>query len=498
MMSLIEVRRAACVLEARLAGALLQRIVQPDDFRLILEFYGRAATHILLLSCRPRSARLSVLPEMPKAPPVPPAFAQYLRAHLGRVMLEGIRTEPRDRSMSLRLGSRSSAFEIVLSVLGTRSNIYLLDRDRVLLYAMRSLAQTRRELVLGKPWTEPEGGPRSEGSDRWEHVPDDRYLEAVEETGAALERAEEAEALSRRLEQVLNKEADFLERKAGNLLQDLGEAIQAEDHRRKGELLKLALHAIRPGADSVTVTDYDSGNQVAIALDPRLSPAENLAVYFNRYQKELRGEAMLRQQLQNVRRAQEELAGLDQRLHGRVSSSGTDLAALRALAAEARVRRLLARYAPERKPGRIGPAQAPARAPQLPGRLQPKRYRTEQGMEIWVGRSEEGNDYLTTRLAHGKDLFFHLDGYPGSHVILRTEGKSDPPAPSILAACELAVHFSKLKNARQADVHVAPVKNVKKPKGAKPGLVYVTRGKTIHLRRDPKLLEAILATRLDE
>jgi predicted ribosome quality control (RQC) complex YloA/Tae2 family protein len=120
------------------------------------------------------------------------------------------------------------------------------------------------------------------------------------------------------------------------------------------------------------------------------------------------------------------------------------------------------------------------------------------GFEIWVGRNDEGNDYLTTRLARGNDLFFHLEGWPGSHVILRTEGRTDPPPESVLDACELAVHFSKQAKANRADVHVAAVKDVKKPRGAKPGLVYVRRGKTVHLRRDPKRLERVLASRLEE
>ena len=66
----------------------------------------------------------------------------------------------------------------------------------------------------------------------------------------------------------------------------------------------------------------------------------------------------------------------------------------------------------------------------------------------------------------------------------RQEGRDDPPSESLLDACELAVHFSKQKNAGHADVHVVPIKNVKKPKGAKRGLVYVTGGKSIRLRRE--------------
>ena len=142
-------------------------------------------------------------------------------------------------------------------------------------------------------------------------------------------------------------------------------------------------------------------------------------------------------------------------------------------------------------------ATAKAGKSEIPSKLRPKRYQTEEGLEIWVGRNDEGNDYLTTRLARGNDLFFHLDGYPGSHVVLRTEGRTDPSSKSVLDACELAVHYSKMKNAGSADVHVAPIKDVKKPKGAKPGLVYVRGGKNVRLKRIPERLEKILASRLD-
>jgi predicted ribosome quality control (RQC) complex YloA/Tae2 family protein len=140
----------------------------------------------------------------------------------------------------------------------------------------------------------------------------------------------------------------------------------------------------------------------------------------------------------------------------------------------------------------------PAAYRNMPRKLHPRRYRSREGLEIWVGRSDEANDVLTTRLARSKDLFFHLDGAPGSHVILRTEGSEDPPPESVLDACELSVHFSKLKNAGRADVHVVPIKNVKKPKGAKRGLVFVTGGKSVHLRREPERLERLLASKFED
>jgi predicted ribosome quality control (RQC) complex YloA/Tae2 family protein len=66
-----------------------------------------------------------------------------------------------------------------------------------------------------------------------------------------------------------------------------------------------------------------------------------------------------------------------------------------------------------------------------------------------------------------------------------------------LDACELAVHFSKQKNASRADVHVVPIKQVKKPKGAKPGLVWVTGGRSLHLRREEKRLARLLEAQID-
>ena len=134
----------------------------------------------------------------------------------------------------------------------------------------------------------------------------------------------------------------------------------------------------------------------------------------------------------------------------------------------------------------------------LPAKFAPRRYRTAEDLEIWVGRSDDANDYLTTKLARGKDLFFHVAATPGSHVILRTGGRADPPSDAILDACELAAHYSKAKNASRVDVHVVPIANVRKPKGAKPGIVEVHGGKNVHLRREEARLRRVLEARIEE
>ena len=496
MLSLTELQRAAAILDRTLQGTFLQRTVQVDGHRLVLLFHSAILDVPVLLSCRPGFARAGCLSGVPKAPAAPPSFGQFFRAHLGRASFQGAAAATDDRLLRIRLESRDGAFELMLSILGPRSNIYLVDAEGTLLHCMRPLSTTRKELSVGQPWVPSAGQLGSRGADRWQEVADDDFLQEIERTYTRLERQKEAEDIERRIRSVLTREGNLLDRKAVNLAEDLGEAHKAAEYGHKGELLKGVLHLVRQGDTSVIATDFETGQKAAIPLDPALSPAENLQVYFGRYQKELRGVSAIEAQLQATRSALAEIEALRTRLPLAVSRHEQDPGLLRELLDHPRIRRLLRQYYPSRRAA--PPAVAPGKRKEVPARLLPKRFRTGDGLEIWVGRSDEGNDYLTTRLARGNDLFFHLEGYPGSHVVLRTEGRSDPPPGSLLDACELAIHFSRLKTATRADVHVAPIKNVRKPKGAKPGLVFVTGGKTIHVRRDPKRLENILASRIDE
>jgi predicted ribosome quality control (RQC) complex YloA/Tae2 family protein len=493
MLSLRELRRAARILQEELSGAVLRRITPKDGHALVLSFEtSRGKAHVLI-SCRPEHARICLTD--PPEPASSGSFNEYVRAHLAGAWLSGIEISGQDRRIGFRLRSPSGFFLLVFSILGARSNIYLLDADDKLVHSLRPLEQTRRELRIGEPWTNPRGGVPSEGMDRWKEVPDAQYLEAIENTYRQLEKEHDAKQLACRIEQAVKKERAFLDRKACNLQEDLGEARKAEAYRKRGELLKNVLHAIKPGEERVLATDYETGEVLEIPLDPKLSPTANLESCFARYQKESRGAKMIQQQLADLESARSELDAIEQRLREAQQSAPTCLSAMERLASQPGIHRLLGRHLAKRK-SVVSPIKSSGTR-QTPARFLPKRYKTQDGLEIWVGRSDEGNDHLTTRLARGNDLFFHLEGYPGSHVVLRTEGRSDPPPKSLLDACELAVHFSKLKNAGSADVHVAPIKNVKKPKGAKPGLVYVRSGKTIHLRRNPKRLQNILASRLD-
>jgi len=98
------------------------------------------------------------------------------------------------------------------------------------------------------------------------------------------------------------------------------------------------------------------------------------------------------------------------------------------------------------------------------------------------------------RIARGRDLFFHVRGCPGSHVILRVDPQRPPNHESLLDAAALAVHYSKARNRGAVDVSYTPRKWVKKPRGAKPGLVQISNEKTVRAGGDPERLRRVLDT----
>jgi predicted ribosome quality control (RQC) complex YloA/Tae2 family protein len=507
MLSLCELRRASRLLDAALRGHRVQAIAQPDATSLVLTTWGAPGEDAeprrqhLLLSCRPGSARVALLETGRESLPAPPAFTQRARALLLPSRVAGAALLGEDRVFSLALDGRDGRFELVLQILPQRSNLYLLNgENQCLLATLRPLSETRPELALQQPGRGAAPRPPSEGRDRFEAEPDERFLFAIESACAEAERAGELAGRRRAIEQALRREERGLVRKLEKIDQELAGAEAAARLEREGELLKGVLSRVRKGASEVVARDPATETDLVIALDPSLSPAENLDRIFKRYRKAVRALAQGATRREGVLAALETVHAKLRELES-IQGLGEEAAAsaLTAFAAQSAVSGLLARRAPVSPNRRERPdAERELAGRRFPARLAPRRYRTAGDLEVWVGRSDAGNDFLTTRLARGRDLFFHLDGAPGSHVILRTEGRLDPPSEAVLDACELAVHFSKQRDATRADVHVVPIANVRKPRGAKPGLVTVHGGKTVHLRRTPGRLERVLAARIED
>ena len=103
---------------------------------------------------------------------------------------------------------------------------------------------------------------------------------------------------------------------------------------------------------------------------------------------------------------------------------------------------------------------------------------------LFVGASDADNDYLSTQVAASNDWWFHADGVPGSHVILRAKADQEPGKETLRQAAAVAAYHSKARNAGTTPVHCTRARYVKKPRGVKTGTVQVAHGTTLKVRPD--------------
>ena len=245
-------------------------------------------------------------------------------------------------------------------------------------------------------------------------------------------------------------------------LNDLKKCENREQLRIYGELLKANLYNIRQGATFAEVQNYYDENLefIKIPLNPALSPSNNAAKYFKDYKKTYTAEQTL---LELTRKDREEIEYFESVLDS-LSRAETP-ADLRQIRAELTDEGYL-------KPSK---GQKPQKREDTTGF---KEYRSVEGYRILVGKNNKQNDYLTTKLASKNDLWFHTKNVAGSHVVVLSEG-GEVGDQTILFAARLAAENSKSALSSGVAVDYTPIKYVKKPNGAKAGMVIYTTNKTV-------------------
>ena len=232
----------------------------------------------------------------------------------------------------------------------------------------------------------------------------------------------------------------------------LKDTEKKDKYRLFGEMLHTYGYEAKAGDSSLAVTNYYTGEPLTIPLDPTLSAADNAGRYFERYQKLKRTESSVTEQLQETRADEEQLESILSSL-----DLAEDMGDLQA------IRRELAEYGWIRKP-------AASRGKVREEKSSPMLFRSSDGFLIAVGKNNYQNDELTFKFAGGNDWWFHAKGQPGSHVILRSEGK-EVPDRAFEEAGSLAAFYSKGRRAPKVEIDYTLRKNLKKTPAGKPGFV---------------------------
>lgn len=247
--------------------------------------------------------------------------------------------------------------------------------------------------------------------------------------------------------------------------------------KKKGELITANIYAVSQGMTTFRTVDFYDENmaEIEIALDPTKTPAENAQKYFAKYNKAKRTLAALEiQQKQN----DEELEYLESVLNALENAvDDADLSEIRTELAESGFIR--------RQPQKKGAAR--------PKKAKPLHFVSSDGYDIFVGKSNLQNDELTLRTAESTDIWMHAKNIPGSHVIIRTNGTGEAPDTTLEEAANLAAYFSKAKNSSMVPIDYTQRKNVKKPSGAKPGMVIYLTNRTIYITPDEGRAERLKA-----
>jgi len=473
-----------------LIGTRVDKIHQPTKDELVFHLRGRGGSHRLLLCVNQSRARAGLITQSIENPPQPTMFCMLLRKHLMGAKLTEITQPPNERILKFSFAGTSEIGEptsLTLSAefTGRHANLIVIREDGTVLDALRrvDLTQGARPILPGLAYQpppprdmpfeqSPAEQPRPYLYRNAQGVPvafshrllelNDVACEEIECFSRLLElfygdkdRAERMRQRRAQLLKLCQTRAARARRKAQTQQSELEQAQDREHLRVCGELIlsnrdKLEQHA--RGASAYRLENYyDENRMITIPADPAKSPAQNAQHYFKRYRKAKTAAQMLSNFIEQAQLQADYLESVADLLLRAETQAEID-----ALRTELEAQG----YVKKSKPAKGKQRSAP--------QVKPIEYRTSEGLRILVGRNNLQNEQLSFQVARGGDLWFHVKDYPGSHVILCTEGKT-PSQQCMEEAAMVAAWHSKAGG--RVAVDYTPAKALKKPAGAAPGQV---------------------------
>jgi predicted ribosome quality control (RQC) complex YloA/Tae2 family protein len=455
------IRRIVEELRANLSGRFLGKIFQLTPLSFAFDFGLRGS--FLFVSVEPANPGLYLIQrrarDLQKGAIQLTHFGQLLRSKAGGGRLVSIDKDPLDRIVRLTFRCDDEFGSIhfrrlVIQLTGRTANLFLLDELNRIVAVLRS----PRGQLLGEIYSPPQAPEVEPG----ETLPPfagsasgyaDASFSAIDVAKAFDSRAN---ALRSSLRTSIRRQGRLRE----HLEKDLADHGDPEQHKRMGDLLLANLAtAVRDG-NRVTITDYyaEGAPPIELEIEENTSLQDEAARRFRQYTKAKRAAEEIASRLVHVERETAQLETHAQELDRIVQQR--DATALENF-------------------DKTAPAAKKAKAAadkNIPG---VRRYLSTDGYEILVGRTARDNDRLTFRLAHPNDLWMHTGDYPGSHVVVRNPTRKEIPHRTIIEAAQLAGRFSQASEDAKVVVHYTERKFLSKPKGAAPGLVRLSRFRSI-------------------
>ena len=511
----------------------INKISELSSTEVVFQVLANRERTNLLISLHSNYNRIALTKRQLSSSDNPSGFVMLLRKHLNNGIIEQIDQNCYDRYLLLHIRTRDELYDerhFLLSVelMGKYANLVLVDEDtgRILdaLKRIPPFENTRRTILSGAVFTLPEAQGKQdpfkdpqidlseslvaqlagfsklleqevryrlqtqsfseimqeiENSDRLyihslpnkdeyhilplTHLGEGRsypLFDGFEQLYADLEEKEQIKEVTSDLYRFVRRQMKHYQTKLVKLQESLEEALHPENERTSGELLFTYGDLEKKGLSQVEVEDYE-GNTVTVKLNPRLSIKENANKYFQAYRKKRKGKEHIENQILLTQEELDYLEMIDEQLS---FANYQDALGIREELVKA------------------GYLRAKGR-PQRGGKVKKiKLYELEyKGARIRFGKNNIQNEYLTFKVAGANDLWFHAQGYHGSHLVLSGEADED----TIRLCANLAAYFSKGRYSSSVPVDYCRVRDIKKIKGARSGYVSIRNQKTIYI--DPEL-----------
>lgn len=535
-------------------GARVEKIHQPSKEELVFSLRSREGAKKLLVSARADSARIHFTELPPENPAKPPMLCMLFRKHLLSAKITDIEQDGLERILTIGFDSTNELgdpvhFSLIVEIMGRYSNVILVDENGIVVDALKRVDEEKsqvRTILPGEKYLSPPAQDKMNIFDDDETLIENRISESRKTPSKAFQNAvmgvspivcreyENGAPLSVikqyaknpefsvvvtdkpfdfafmpinqygrlaslkefdgpsalldyffyekvRIDRIRQRSAELFKtlqnlqeravRKAANREKELEECKDKETYRIFGDLIISNQYALKKGAPYYDLQNYyDENKTVRIPADVTLSPAQNAQKYYKEYRKKQIAETKLTDFIAQARQEAEYLDSVIDSLSR--AETDSEISAIRTELAETGFLK--------RKSFKSKNEKA----------LKPMEYESTEGYKIFVGRNNVMNDKLTLKTAKNYDLWFHVKDTAGSHVVVQNDGREFTDKV-IREAALLASYNSKAGHSSNVPVDYTIIKNVKKPVGAKPGMVIYDDYKTEFVTPNMEEIERI-------
>lgn len=452
--------------ELDLNGSFIQDIVQPGFDTLALYTYKNGTAKTVIICTAQNGNRINETRKKVPKNDKPLRFMEFLKSRIKGARINSCKQIGLERTVVMELShSETEVFNLYIRLWNNASNVILCDGDNVILDSM--FRRPQKDEVTGKAFIPPvEDESKYQNAEKWKirEVPPEyksfnEYIDFVySESASTLSR----DALLEKAEKWYNITKSKRESSLNNLKSKRESFKNAELYKHQGDLILAYGHDIPQNAKFLDCTDYETGKEIRILLNPNKSLQENAAEYYKNYKKAQSGIEELNH---DIEIAENQLLKIDS-LYNEILQ--------------------------EKNPVKIEQLLRKDSTPkQQIKKAHPGLDYTINGWYLLVGRDANENDELLRHHVRGDDLWLHVRDFPGGYVFIKNQRNKTVPLDILLDAANLAAYYSKARTSTKVDLYYTHVKYLRRAKNGPKGMVLPTHEKNLCIKVDKERLQKL-------